>query len=279
MRQAERDWYRIQNAAGSGEADVWIYDRIGVDFWSEGVRAKDFVRELAAIDAERISLHLNSPGGSVFDGTAIYNALLSHPATITTYIEGAALSIASVIALAGERVVMAQNAYYMIHNPLGSCDGDAAAMRKYAELLELVAETIIGTYAAKTGKDTEALASAMAAETWFTADAALEWGFVDEISDPIAVAAAFDLEGFGYRHAPDPLSAGLVLSARHKTDLESAADLLRGVIDSAGSTDSDSSAEGDAEPLTAEGAEPEPETVRVFVAGRFRNFSPKGHTR
>lgn len=275
----ERDWYRIQNAADSSDADVWIYDRIGSDFWSDGVRAKDFVRELAAIEAERIALHINSPGGSVFDGTAIYNALLAHPAEITTYIEGSALSIASVIALAGNHVVMARNAYYMIHNPAGAVQGDAATMRKYAELLDLIAETLIGTYVAKTGKTADEIAGAMDVETWFTAADAHEWGFVDEISEPIVLAALFDLEGLPYRNAPAalgaPAAAGRVLSAKNETDLRTARDLLDGVLDQAGGDASDSSAEGSAEEPAAEAAEAELGTARVFAAGRWHDFRVK----
>ena len=93
----ERKWYEIKNA-GAASAEVWIYEQIGADFFSEGVSAKDFVREIAALKVTQLDVHINSPGGSVFDGQAIYNALRSHPAKVTSYVDGLAASIASVIA-------------------------------------------------------------------------------------------------------------------------------------------------------------------------------------
>jgi ATP-dependent protease ClpP protease subunit len=200
---SERPWYSIRSAAES-EAVVYIYDEIGGGLFEEGVTAKAFVSELGAISAPRIALHVNSPGGSVFQGQAIFNAIAGHPATVTTYIDGVAASIASVVALAGERVVMARNALFMIHDPFLATIGTAAELRKAAELLDQVAATIRATYVAKTGQDEQLIAQAMAEETWFGAEEAAAWGFADEVADPLAVAASgartFDLSRF--RNAP-----------------------------------------------------------------------------
>jgi len=117
-------WYKIE--AKADKAEIWIYEYIGEDFWTGGgVTAKSFQKYLAAVKASQIDLHINSPGGDVFDGITIYNLLKQHPATVTTYIYGLAASIASVIALAGDRIVMAENALYMVHNPWGVSMGDA----------------------------------------------------------------------------------------------------------------------------------------------------------
>lgn len=196
-----RPWYEIKNAADD-VAEVYIYDQIGEDWFGEGVTAKKFVEELNALKVARIDLHLNSPGGSVFDGVAIHNALLRHQATVTTYIDGLAASIASIIALAGERVVMADNALFMIHNPWGVAYGDSEELRKYADTLDKIRDTLVNTYAAKTGMGRDEIVAALNAETWYTAQEAQAAGFVDEVSAPLQIAASFDLARFGYRHAP-----------------------------------------------------------------------------
>jgi ATP-dependent Clp endopeptidase proteolytic subunit ClpP len=202
-----RSWYEIRNAASADVAEVFIYEQIGEDWFGGGVTAKNFASDLAAVTAPNIDLHLNSPGGLVFDGQAIHNALVRHPAAITVYIDGLAASIASVIALAGDRIVMASNALFMIHDPAGGVWGPAADMRKMAEVLDKIKATIIGVYQAKTGADAEELAAAMTAETWYTAEEALAAGFVDEIGVEVAAKASFDLTGaFRYRNVPDALN-------------------------------------------------------------------------
>lgn len=197
-----RTWWEIRNAAGD-TAEVFIYDQIGEDWWTgNGVTAKAFIDELGQITAPNIDLHLNSPGGSVFDGQAIYNALVRHPARITTYIDGLAASIASVIALAGERVVMAQNALFMIHNPMSTVSGYASDMRKMADVLDKIKSSILGVYENRTNLTNEELAAAMDGETWYTAEEAANAGFVTDIAAAQPIAAKFDLSALGFKHAP-----------------------------------------------------------------------------
>lgn len=195
-----KPWYEFRNQSPAAEAEIWIYDEIGEDFWAEGVTAKAFVEELNAITAPAIALHINSPGGSVFDGQAIYTALRRHPATITSYVDGVALSIASVVALGGDRVIMPRNALMMIHDPWGTVAGYSADMRRVAEVLDTVRETILNVYDEHSLKTREEISAAMTAETWFTADDAYSWGFVDEITAELQIAAQFDLSRF--RNAP-----------------------------------------------------------------------------
>ena len=181
-------WYEIKNKAE--RAEIWIYEYIGEDFWTGGgVTAKNFQKELSEIKASQIDLHINSPGGEVFDGIAIYNLLKQHPAKVTTYIDGLAASIASVIALAGSPIIMAENALYMVHNPSGMAIGTANDMRSLADVLDKVASTMIGTYTAKTGKTEADIKSLLDAETWMTADEAKEAGFIDEIGAEMDLAA------------------------------------------------------------------------------------------
>ena len=196
------DWYEIRAAAES--AEVYIYEQIGEDLQGEGIGARRFVEELASLQVPRLDLHINSPGGNVFDGQAIYNALRRHPATVTSYIDGVAASIASVVALAGDRVVMAGNALFMVHDPFALTIGAAADHRKTADMLDQVAQTIRRIYVAKTGADEADIAAAMAAETWYSAEEAAAAGFVDEVTEPLRLAAQmrWDWRALGYRRAP-----------------------------------------------------------------------------
>ena len=192
-------------AKAKDRADIWIYGDIGESWSGDSVTAKDLSDELKKLaGVKEITLRLNSPGGNVFDGLAMYNSLKKFPARIVTEIDGMALSIASIVALAGDEVRMAGNAVYMIHNPWTMTAGDSAEMRKVADQLDLVRDSLAGTYAAKTKESAslEQISSWMDAETWFNADEALKAGFVDQITDPIEIAAKCDLSRYHYKNMP-----------------------------------------------------------------------------
>jgi len=183
-----KTWYSIK--AKAKDAEIWIYEEIGEDFWTgDGITAKKFQKELSEIKASQIDLHINSPGGLVFDGITIYNLLKQHPANVTTFIDGLAASIASVIALSGNKVIMAENALFMIHKASGAVYGNSDDMRDFAEKLDKVNGSIATTYISKTGKNEAEINDLMAAETWMTAEEALDAGFVDEISGEADMAA------------------------------------------------------------------------------------------
>jgi ATP-dependent Clp endopeptidase proteolytic subunit ClpP len=200
-------WFEIK--AKSDIAEVWLYDEIGKDFFGDGVTAKEFLTELNAIKAPKIDMHINSPGGAVFDGAAIYNAVKRHPATVTTYIDGIAASIASVIALAGDKIIMAENAIYMMHNPFGFCMGRSEDMRKTADILDKVCGTMIGAYSEKSGKGETEIRALLDAETWMDAAEAKAAGFVDEIGDEMEMAACAQfvpsMEKMGFKRIPQAI--------------------------------------------------------------------------
>jgi ATP-dependent Clp endopeptidase proteolytic subunit ClpP len=208
-------WYEIKNHADASE--IWIYDEIG--YW--GIGAKDFILELNAIKSKQISMHINSPGGEVFDGNAIYNAIKNHPASVTTYIDGIAASIASVIALAGDKVIMAENAIYMMHNPFGLVIGNADEMRKMADVLDKICDSMLGAYVSKSGKTQDEIRSLLDAETWMNADEAKEAGFVDEISGKMDMAACVKyspiMMKLGFKNIPEIIAGKQMPTAR---DLE-----------------------------------------------------------
>ena len=193
-----KSWYTIR-ARDSG-AEVVIYDEIG----AYGVSARGFLAELGAIpDAAPIDLRLNSPGGSVFDAVAIHNALTRHAGTVTVWIDGIAASAASYVAMAGDEIVMPENAFLMIHDPSGLVMGTAADMRAMAETLEKIAGSMTRGYASRSGKPEAEIAALMAAETWFDAQEALEAGLATRLAEPVRIAASFDIARF--RNAPPEL--------------------------------------------------------------------------
>ncbi|GAA1749468.1 head maturation protease, ClpP-related [Nonomuraea bangladeshensis] len=205
LREGRTDWYRIENSA-EGAATVHVYDEIGYF----GVTAQDFVRDLQGISADRIELHLNSPGGDVFDGIAIMNALRQHKAQVTVTVDGLAASIASVIAMAGDRVVMARNSQMMIHEASGLSIGNASDMRQMADLLDKVSGNIASVYAERAGGDVEEWRTRMRAETWYSADEAVEAGLADEVHAAPDKSAdnTWDLSIYnfaGRAQAPDPV--------------------------------------------------------------------------
>lgn len=194
-------WYEIK-AAVNDTAEVMIYDEIGG--W--GIQAKQFINDLSEVTAKNIDLRLNTPGGSVFDGNAIYNALKRHPANITSYIDGLAASMGSIIALAGQQVVMADNAMYMIHNPWTVAYGDAGEFRKTADTLDKLKSSMVRIYSEKTGLSEDDVTSLMNDETWYTAEEAKESGFADEIEEGLQAAANFKPDKFkSYKNTPESL--------------------------------------------------------------------------
>ncbi|HCR5807263.1 TPA: Clp protease ClpP [Shigella flexneri] len=178
-------WFRMQ-AGHQSDADIYIYDEIG--FW--GVTAKQFISDLNALgDITHINLHINSPGGDVFEGIAIFNALKTHGASITVYVDGVAASMASVIAMVGNPVIMPENTFMMIHKPFGFTGGDAEDMRTYADLLDKVEAVLLPAYAQKTGKTTDEVAAMLADETWMSGAECLAHGFADQVTPAVKAMA------------------------------------------------------------------------------------------
>ncbi len=212
----DRRWYRIHNQVDPGAAaEVYVYDEIGM--W--GLTASAFIDELRAVAADRIDLHLNSPGGDVFDGIAILNALRAHQAEVTVYVDSIAASIASVIAMGGDRVVMARNSQLMIHDAFGLCVGNADEMREMAERLDRHSDNIAAVYNEKAGGGVKSWRARMRAESWFTAEEAVAAGLADEVAAPpvkrddAVPTNRWDLSIFRYagrEAAPSPDGAGSV---------------------------------------------------------------------
>ena len=185
------DWLYYAPAASAGEtATIQIFDQIGEDwFGGSGLSGKQFSDVLNEVGNGPLLVEINSPGGNVWDGLSIYNQLRGRRAPVTTRVVGIAASIASIIALAGDKVEMADAALMMIHDPSGMASGTSEDMRKMADALDQHAEVLVGVYAKKTGKSPEAIRAAMKAETWFTTAEAIQFGLVDNPIKQLAMAA------------------------------------------------------------------------------------------
>jgi ATP-dependent Clp protease, protease subunit len=185
-----RPCFAFKNLASSDEAaTLSIYDEIG--FW--GVQAKDFVSDLSKVQSKSLNVEINSPGGDVFAGLAIYNALKSSGKEINVKVMGVAASAASLIAMAGDKISMPKNTFMMIHNPWSFAMGNADELREQANVLDKIGTSLLQTYAARTGKSEDEIAPLLAKDTWLTADEALEMGFATEVVDDIKANASFDM--------------------------------------------------------------------------------------
>jgi ATP-dependent Clp protease protease subunit len=267
-------WYAIR-ARGTG-AEVAIYDEIG----AYGVSAKGFLAELGAMpEGAPVDLRLNSPGGSVFDAVAIHNAIKRHEGTVTVWIDGIAASAASYIAMAGDAIVMPENAFLMIHDPAGLVMGTAEDMRAMAEALDKVKGSLVSGYAAKSGRTPEEVSALMAAETWFDASDAVAQGFADRLIEPVRIAANFDIGRF--RNAPpvlveaveadqdsDDAADGVEIEADEDTDEAAEGDQLSDAEDEpAAAADT---AQPPAETPPPSGAPPDPAAIRAEAIGHAR---------
>lgn len=196
MSQAK--WYSIRASVRPRAAEVYIYGDIGESWWGESVTAAAFVKEIAALDVDELIVRVNSYGGSVTDGLAMYNALKRHKASVTVSIDGIAASIASLVAMAGDTVEMAENALMMVHAPWGGAYGNAADMREFADLLDKYAQAMSTSYAAKTGRDQAEMLALLTdgQDHWYTAAEAQAEKFCDVVSEAIPIAAHMDLSRF-----------------------------------------------------------------------------------
>ncbi|WP_420065049.1 ClpP-like prohead protease/major capsid protein fusion protein [Pectobacterium colocasium] len=216
-------WYTIK-ASSKGTADIQIYDEIGA--W--GITAQQFSDELKALgQISHINLHIHSPGGDVFDGIAIYNLLNKHPASVTVHIDGLAASMASVIAMAGDHIVMPENALMMIHKPWGISGGNAVDMRDYADLLDKIESVLIPAYAKKTGKTAEELAVMLGDETWMDGKECLAHGFADELLPAVTAMACLESERIkDFKKMPTSLT-GMITTPKGSTTSPNSAEKLR----------------------------------------------------
>lgn len=204
--------FRVRGEVASDELEVDIFDAIGDDFWTGGGCTAKSVRALLRDSKARtIRVRLNSAGGDVVDGLAIYGLLSESKARVVVHVDALAASIASIVAMAGDEIILAESAFMMIHNPTSWICGDASDMRERAELLDKMRENLVSVYAARTGQPREAIVAAMDAETWMTAAEAKALGYATEVVPLKALKA------------PKPAEAPTKAAARARADVATAA--------------------------------------------------------
>jgi ATP-dependent protease ClpP protease subunit len=200
--------------------ELWLYEEIG--FW--GVTAADVAASLTPLAGERVTLRLNSPGGEVFDGIAIFNLLKNHPGGVDVVVDGLAASAASFIAMAGESVTMQPHSRMMIHDALAFAYGNAAELTALAALLDDLSANIASIYAERSGGDVDAFRELMRAETWLDPQAAVDLGLADAAAGDGEQDDAGDATDDGTDGAGDGQDGGDTSSAGDATDGEEPAD-------------------------------------------------------
>jgi ATP-dependent protease ClpP protease subunit len=204
------DFYKFRCADGDSpdSAEILIFGEIGS--WDEmgEVSAKAFARDLAALPAsvKRIDLHINSPGGSLFEAQAIYSRLADHRSTKNVYVDGIAASAATIIAMVGHKIFIRANATMMIHMPSGIVMGNAEDMRQIANALDTVTESMINVYEKRTGLARDKIRDLLTAETWLSPDDAVEHGFADEVRGVVKAAAALGNNRYNFNGCEFDLS-------------------------------------------------------------------------
>jgi ATP-dependent protease ClpP protease subunit len=218
-------WWSVRNQSES-EKTLYLYGIVGGGWFEEGATADNVVSEIRDFTGSTLNVRVNSPGGLVFEGIAIANALRAHPAKVNIYVDGLAASIASVIAVSGDSTVMMPNSQMMIHEASGGCLGNAEDMRKTAGMLDSISENIAGAYADRTRGDVGTWRAMMKAETWYNAAEAVAAGLADEVSearppeDPTATAR-FDVDQLraqGFRFGSREQAPAPIIEPRNSTD-------------------------------------------------------------
>lgn len=213
--------YELKNQAAG--AELILYDDIGADWFGEGITAKQILADLEKVADKPLAVRINSGGGDVFDAVAIYNALDRREMPTETYVDALAASAASVIAMAGESVWMAPGSLMMIHNPWTGLYGDASEMRRVAELLDQVRDSLVDIYHRRTARPRDEIRGLMDAETWMTAEEAVSEGFATRIDEKAPKIAAAAIPKDRYRNAPQlPETPTDARRRPYKRDLASA---------------------------------------------------------
>lgn len=179
-------WYNLKAAADKTPV-LSIFDDIG----AYGVSAKSFLNDLRTVTTDEVDVEINSPGGDVFAGLAIYNGLRASGKKINVKVLGLAASAASLVAMAGDTIEMPENAFMMIHNPWGFAMGGADEMRNTADVLDKIGTGLVSTYAKRTGKTDQEITALLDAETWMTAQEAVDAGFATSVTAALAVKASY----------------------------------------------------------------------------------------
>lgn len=205
-----RKFWAFKAAAEPGIGELRLYGEISdVSWWGDEVTPKEFAKELDALgDISMLNVYINSPGGDVFAGQAIYSILKRHKAQVHVYVDGLAASIASLVAMAGDTITMPANAMMMVHMPWTFAVGNAADFRKLADDLDKIGEAMVVTYEGRSALTHDEVVALLEAETWLTAQDCLDRGLCDEVEEAKEIAACWDSAALArYRNTPASVAA------------------------------------------------------------------------
>jgi len=202
MAKEKRKWFEMK-ASADKTAEIFIYGSIGKSWFDDdAVSAKSFVDDLKALgDVDKITLRINSPGGVVYDGLAIHNAIKAHKAEVTAVVDGLAASMASFIAMAANKIVMPKNSFMLIHKASGMCWGNSDDVEKLMKDLKRIDKVAAQAYADRSKQALSAVNDLMAEDRLMDADEAVELGYADEIGEEVEIAANYDHRGFNFMPA------------------------------------------------------------------------------
>lgn len=177
--------FEVLNAATEDKAQIFMYGTINSYSWSDSISSKQVKQALSEVSAKEVHVHINSPGGDVFESIAIHNLLKNHDAEIIIHVDGLAASGASIIAMAGDKIVMPSNTMMMIHRAATYCFANAEGLKKIASKLEKIDASVTASYKTRFIGDSEDLETLLSDETWFTAEECVALGLADEVVDEI----------------------------------------------------------------------------------------------
>jgi len=207
--------FQVSAAERDSEANIYLYDVIGFPF----IEAQDLLYQVPQ-NAKKINVYINSPGGDVFEGMAIFNFLKNHQAEVNVRVDALAASSASLIAVSGDQIDMADASFMMIHNPWSMMVGDAEELRKEAELLDKISDVFAGAYADKSGKGKKEILELMQRETWFTPQEASDIGLIDAISGAQVNASLVTFDISVFENAPESIRNAATNTKQTRKNME-----------------------------------------------------------
>jgi ATP-dependent protease ClpP protease subunit len=270
----KRSWFALQFDAASATADLYLYDKIGMD----GVGANDLAEQLLAVNASRLNVRIDSSGGSLEEGMRVYRTIKAFKGEKVVYVDGLAASIASVIAMAGDRIVISPSSFFFVHKPWTSTEGNANDLQHTAEQLDQLEATLVAVYCEKTGQSAATISAMLNDERLIGATEAVELNFAQSVAQINStergvvmakvlchMAKRFEKENAAME-TPEQIAER---EAKEKADAEAAAAAEKDAADAKAKADAEAAAAEEAAKAAAAATQPDARADFVAFAERF----------